>query len=197
MNKEQFLFRLDRSLLAMPIDARSDLLADYEDHFRSGLEDGKSEDEIAFDLGIPEDLAREALEFQSMPHSSISGKATIDTSSNAHGYAAAPKWNASFSPTRLAILLFWNLIAIPLWAAAWSCAAAMGVAVLAMLASPLLFAADGMLNNAWNIAEFFAMLMLLGIGLLIVGPFANLVKWLVVTVMRYVSWNAGFVMRRN
>ncbi|WP_179218800.1 DUF1700 domain-containing protein [Saccharibacillus sp. O23] len=200
MNKEQFLFRLQKGLAVLPSETRKELMADYEDHFRSGLEHGKSEEEIAFELGSPEELAQEALELQPKTdgHAERAATARADVpSSGIVSSNAGPKRQASFSFVRLVLSVLWNLIAVPLWVSAWALAAGLAAVVLALLASPLLFAADFALNRDWNTAQFYAVLLMLGIGIWVVGPFLDLLRFVARSTGRYALWNARFVMGRN
>lgn len=56
MNKKEFMKKLKQLL---PEKDRRDILLDYEEHFLSGLNDGKTEEEIVAELGSPEEVARE------------------------------------------------------------------------------------------------------------------------------------------
>jgi uncharacterized membrane protein len=58
MNKEQFLSQLRRSLSGIPEEEKKDILYDYEEHFRSGRENGQEEEEIARSLGNPRILGK-------------------------------------------------------------------------------------------------------------------------------------------
>lgn len=58
MNRADFLAELARSLSGVPGDERREILADYEEHFRMGLADGKTEEEISASLGQPAAIAR-------------------------------------------------------------------------------------------------------------------------------------------
>jgi uncharacterized membrane protein len=58
MNKEQFLNQLRRSLSGIPEQEQKEILYDYEEHFRSGLENGQQEEEIARSLGNPRVLGK-------------------------------------------------------------------------------------------------------------------------------------------
>jgi len=58
MNKEQFLGQLRRSLSGIPEEEKKEILYDYEEHFRSGLENGQEEAEIARSLGNPRVLGK-------------------------------------------------------------------------------------------------------------------------------------------
>jgi uncharacterized membrane protein len=58
MNKEQFLSQLKRSLSGIPEEEKKEILYDYEEHFRSGLENGQEEEDIARSLGNPRVLGK-------------------------------------------------------------------------------------------------------------------------------------------
>ena len=58
MNEEQFLNQLRRSLSGVPEQEKKEILYDYEEHFRSGLENGQEEEEIARSLGNPRILGK-------------------------------------------------------------------------------------------------------------------------------------------
>lgn len=59
MMKEQFLSRLKNALKKLPSAEQNDILNDYEEYFSLGIQDGKSEGEIAASLGSPEQLGKE------------------------------------------------------------------------------------------------------------------------------------------
>ena len=62
MNKQQFMFTLSQNLKPLGQAAVQDILADFDDHFRNGLDAGHSEDEIANELGSPAEIARQYLD---------------------------------------------------------------------------------------------------------------------------------------
>lgn len=53
MNKTEFLQELYNHLLPLSAEERSEIIADFEDHFRAGLERGKTEEQICAELGNP------------------------------------------------------------------------------------------------------------------------------------------------
>lgn len=59
MDKEEFLRDLDKSLKRVPDEERRDILHDFEEHFAFGIEEGKTEEEIAESLGSPKQIAKE------------------------------------------------------------------------------------------------------------------------------------------
>lgn len=58
MNKNQFISELDRNLNGIPYEEKKEIFYDYEEHFRIGLEKGKTEDEICIALGDPKTIAK-------------------------------------------------------------------------------------------------------------------------------------------
>ncbi|MBD8069575.1 DUF1700 domain-containing protein [Bacillus sp. PS06] len=61
MNKDHFLQQLRASLKRLPDAELTDIVQDYEEYFTFGLEEGKSEAEIAASLGSPSQIAKEIL----------------------------------------------------------------------------------------------------------------------------------------
>ena len=59
MNKKQFLDQLTVSLRGIPKEDRLDIISDFEEHFRFGLEKGRTEDELSDSLGNPKALANQ------------------------------------------------------------------------------------------------------------------------------------------
>ncbi len=65
--KQEFLDRLKASIGALPAQDQADILNDYEEHFRIGMENGKTEAEIADSLGSPEELGASFTEESAQP----------------------------------------------------------------------------------------------------------------------------------
>lgn len=57
MNRMEFIDRLKIHLQGLPESEIQDILSDYEEHFDIGISKGKSEEEIASELGNPRDIA--------------------------------------------------------------------------------------------------------------------------------------------
>jgi len=51
MTKQEFMRKLKKLLRPLPEKDRAEIVSDYEEHFRIGLSEGKSEEEIAEHLG--------------------------------------------------------------------------------------------------------------------------------------------------
>ena len=59
MGKTEFMSRLAGALDFMSREERDDILYDYEEHFRIGFENGKTEEEIVASLGDPRFIAKQ------------------------------------------------------------------------------------------------------------------------------------------
>lgn len=59
MNKKEFLREFTKELKGISEEERQDILSDYEEHFMVGLEEGKSEEELAESLGDPKLIAKQ------------------------------------------------------------------------------------------------------------------------------------------
>ncbi|SUB74782.1 DUF1700 domain-containing protein [Peptoniphilus indolicus] len=61
MNKKDYLNLLRYHLGELPKIVVDDIIYDYEEHFNLGIEQGKTEEKIAEELGYPDDIAKEYL----------------------------------------------------------------------------------------------------------------------------------------
>ena len=59
MNKEEYFEKLTKLLKEIPKDEREDILSDYEEHFRIGMENGRTEEELSRALGDPKTVAKQ------------------------------------------------------------------------------------------------------------------------------------------
>lgn len=62
MTRKEFLTALNQYLVTLSAEEKADIISDYEEHFRVGLENGKTEAEIAAALGSPYDVASQFLD---------------------------------------------------------------------------------------------------------------------------------------
>ncbi|MGG0813855.1 DUF1700 domain-containing protein [Paenibacillus alvei] len=61
MHKQLFMLQLKMGLLSLPEAERNEILAEYDAHFEFSKQQGRTEEEIARELGDPEELAAELL----------------------------------------------------------------------------------------------------------------------------------------
>ena len=59
MNKKDFMYKLSLYLGGIPEEDRQDVISDFEEHFKEGLAEGRTEEEIAGSLGDPKSLANQ------------------------------------------------------------------------------------------------------------------------------------------
>jgi len=59
VNKHDFLNELEKQLGNIAKDDKREILYDYEEHFRMGVSEGKTEEEVARSLGDPKTIARQ------------------------------------------------------------------------------------------------------------------------------------------
>lgn len=64
MNKKAYLDLLKFYLSSLPDGVVGDILSDYEAHFNMALASGKTEEEVARELGDPEAIAKDYLSFE-------------------------------------------------------------------------------------------------------------------------------------
>lgn len=62
MNRDEYLDLLRYYLKSLPKPIVEDIILDYETHFNEGIKNGRSEEDIAIELGSPRELANEYLE---------------------------------------------------------------------------------------------------------------------------------------
>ena len=194
MNKEQFLTQLKRALGGMPEAEKREVLYDYEEHFRMGLAEGKSEEQISQSLGNPR---------------TIGGSYRIDAMlvepKGGGGVAAASVLRAVFASISLT---FFNVIIvlgpfvglvgvmIGLWAAAASLALAgvvtvLGAAVAIFLPNLIPYVGP---NPAFL---FFAGIGVAALGMLAVIGMGKLTRPFTLLIAEYVKFNARIVTRRK
>ncbi|MHB8065235.1 MAG: HAAS signaling domain-containing protein [Ruminiclostridium sp.] len=59
MNKIEFISKLDYSLKGISYEDKKEIIYDYEEHFAIGIEQGKTEEDIAKTLGDPKIIAKQ------------------------------------------------------------------------------------------------------------------------------------------
>jgi uncharacterized membrane protein len=59
MNKSEFISKLDYSLKGITYEDKKEIIYDYEEHFTVGIQQGKTEEDIARSLGDPKMIAKQ------------------------------------------------------------------------------------------------------------------------------------------
>lgn len=128
MTKQLFMRKLEDALARLGPEERKEILSDFEEHFANGLASGKTEEEVARELGDPDALAAQYTEGLPEP------KPPVKASGVAAGALAST-----------ALLLFNAMIAIPViaslfavWVSLWAVVVSLFAASLACFVAPFL-----------------------------------------------------------
>ena len=192
LKREPFMAQLRRSLGRMAEEEKREILADYEEHFRAGLAEGRSEEEIARALGSPLTIGR-LFRIESLADENRKGWGAADTTRAVFASLSLGFFNVLFVLGPFAALVG---VLVGLWAAAGSIGLAGLGAVAAGLVGPFLprFAGTPFAGVAFTI--------LVGVGLAAAGLLAVLgMAWLTrrffVLTARYVRFNARIITGRS
>jgi uncharacterized membrane protein len=194
MNRERFLAELKRSLGAMPESEKRDILSDYEEHFRMGLAEGKSEEQIAASLGNPRILGK-----------SYAIDSLLEEPKAGGGVTAASVLRAVFASISLT---FFNVIVVlgPFLAlvgvmiALWAAAVSLPLSGIAIVLAPV---AALIVPTFFSLASMSPVFLVFGgIGIAAVGVLAVIGMWkvsqlFVRVIASYVKFNLRIVTRRR
>ncbi|MCL2559603.1 MAG: DUF1700 domain-containing protein [Turicibacter sp.] len=179
MTKYNFLNELERRLAKLPEEDRVEILRDYEEHFESAQEAGRSDAEVMASLGSPEKIAKEV----AAEHHIEFARETSDVSS---------VFRAVFA---VGALGFFNLIFVLAPAlAVGSVIFAIGVSGVAFVASPILllvFSAVGLQTFTW--LEFFTSIAMSGVGVFLTIATYYLTRWAIKLTTSYLAMNLRLV----
>lgn len=217
MNRMEFIALLETNLSALPPEERAELLEDYEAHFSIGLENGKTEQEIAQELGDPVELAKEALGNRYVPKEHVywfgpeasgreNAKAAGETAGDHRanqtfaGESNAGGLTGNFSPSRTGRgvfatsmvytgLFFLNAIVAPLIVSLWALGISLAACALSGLISPLALGLDYLVRGDFYPAKGFAAIALVGIGILFTIASRHAFKGLNRLTSSYLAWN--------
>ncbi|MBA2871194.1 MULTISPECIES: HAAS signaling domain-containing protein [Bacillales] len=181
MTKDKFLQQLNDSLKRLSEKERADILQDYEEHFTFGLEEGKTEEEIAASLGSPSQIAKEILADYHLDK--VTTSATLGN-----------MFRAIWAVIGLG---FFNLVIVFAPAIALAAFIFSGwVMGISLIASPLLVIIDAILHpSAFTLKLFnlFVSLALCGIGYFIVIGMLFVTKLAKNGFVRYLKFNVALV----
>lgn len=191
MKKDDYLRELRRSLQGTAEEEKSEIVSDYEEHFRVGLSRGKSEEEIARSLGSPRTIGR-SYRIDSMLGDGV--HATV-----------AEVLRAVFATTSLG---FFNIVIVlgpfvalvgvmvSLWAAAASIGLSGLALVLGVIAQPI-FPAYVSTGGIHPIVLVFGGIGLAALGVVAVIGMVSLSRVVVRMVGSYVRLNVRIVKNRG
>lgn len=109
MNKKEYLAQLENEISSMSYGEVKDILAEIDEHFTSGVADGKTEEQIAEALGSPYELGRSYTEGTPKPEVLNKSTNTADSSAKSEGGSSASGI--------VFVILFNLLVGIEMWLA--------------------------------------------------------------------------------
>jgi uncharacterized membrane protein len=192
MKKKDFLVELGKALGRLPEAEKADILSDYDEHFRAGMDSGRPEEAIAEALGNPRVLGRSFL-IESM----------IDAGTRKG--SAASVLRAVFASLGLGMLNLLVVLApfavfiaviVSLWATAAGLSLSGIAAIVVFLARPgmVQFVSSDLLNAVFVLA---GSLGVSALGLLALFAMWHLSRWFIFAVARYVQFNVRIVTSRR
>ncbi len=179
MNKQQFINKLTESLQRLPANDRTDIVHDFEEHFEFGLQEGKSEEEIAASLGSPAQISKELLASYHLDQ--------VDEKTSAGNMFRAVWAVLGLGFFNLVIVLGPFIALVGVLVGGW-------VSGLAFIVSPLLLALDTLLHpQSFNWFNLFVAIGLTGLGLLVVIAMMYVTQFFMKGFVRYLHFNVRFV----
>lgn len=179
MNQEDFLRQLRRELTRVGQDGIDDILADFTEHFANGIAMGKSEAEIALELGDPVEIA-------SQYRSEQPGQALPETV-----YVTKPDnrgWMTAFLVIlNLFVILPLALSVIGILLSLWLGASGIGIAAGALLVAAVVKA-----SFVSIILVMFGLSLTALMILAFIGSYF-LTKLFVVGLIHYIRWNKQLI----
>lgn len=179
MNREQFIRQLDELLKKLRDDERRDILQDFEEHFDIGLEQGKTEEEIAASLGSPQQIAKELLAEHYVNQA--------DVTFSASNIIKAAWATLSLGFFNFAIVFGPFLALVALVISGWLAGLLFIVAPIPVLINLVLYPA------AFQLFDLFFSIMLTGLGILILIGMVYVSRMLFKGFIKYLRFNIKLV----
>lgn len=183
MDKRGFMRELDYRLRDLPVSEKKDILQDYDDHFKIGEIDGKTEQDVILELDSPLTIAQNRLGDRQL----------------VNDQARTPSYERKSNPFRslflLIMVIFFNLVFVvgpaiglfAVWISGWAVSISFTLAPVLWLLS---FINDSVIDVT---AEFFVVLTLTSIGVLIGLAMIPVSKFSYKIVRGYLKWNVRLI----
>ena len=165
MNKNDYLKELKKHLKHMNKEEKEDILNEYDTHFYSGQQEGKSESDVCKELGNPKLIGKE-----------LTATSSVE---NAHQKVSLMNISSAIVAVMGLILLVLTFI----------------IFTLASLAAPLMLLIKGIMDGFHSIILYDAFMtgLMFGVGLVLAVVTYYLIKWLFDVTMKYLKWNISIV----
>lgn len=180
MNKDNYLKILKKHLGQINNDERQDILNEYETHFLSGKQEGKSEEQISHELGNPKSIAKEL-------------KATVAVERAKSNNSISNIFSAMIAVMGLSLLNFFVILfpAVMIFFVIVS----LILFTISGLAAPIMLIIKGFIDgfNSIILYDVFMAGLMFGIGLMLVVITIYIIKWMYVVIVKYLKWNVSIV----
>ncbi|MBC1422683.1 HAAS signaling domain-containing protein [Listeria seeligeri] len=185
MNKQDFLNELNQRLELLDPRERRELLSDYQEHFRNGLAEGKSEEQIVFDLGTPEEIATDILSERDIKEEPVE---------NDYYYVPRKNYNSDRSKGKQILigvgLFFLDVcLIIPILISLWALSISLWVTVGACLVSPVLLGVGLIFGMGYEMYQLFVSIGLVGFGLMLLLVASLLFQFVKKATIRIIQWH--------
>ncbi|PZG54721.1 hypothetical protein C1909_00805 [Listeria ivanovii] len=185
MNKQDFLNELNQRLELLDPKERRELLSDYQEHFRNGLAEGKSEEQIVFDLGTPEEIAADILNERDIKMEQVD---------NDYYYVPRKSHRGNRS-TGMQILIDVGLffldvcLIIPILVSLWAVSISLWATVGSFLISPILLGVGLIFGMEFEMYQMFVSVSLVGLGLMLLFVASLLFQFTKKATIGIIEWH--------
>lgn len=180
MSRMEYLKILHKHLKHLDDNERQDIINEYDTHFYSGMEEGKTEDQISKELGDPQQLSKE-----------LNANAAIEKAEQSNNIGDVS--HAVLSVMGLSILNFF-VILIP-FVIILSIVLSLIVTTLSFIFTPLALLVKGAIAGFQEIIllEVYTTGVLFGLGLILFVITYLITKGFYILCVKYLKWNIKVV----
>lgn len=180
MNKDNYLKILNKNLGRIDNNEKRDILNEYETHFLSGKQEGKSEERISQELGNPKSIAKEL-------------KATVAVEKAKSNNSVSNIFSAIIAVMGLSILNFFIILfpSVMIFFVIIS----LIFFTISNLAAPIILIIKGIIDgfNSIILYDVFMVGLMFGIGLILLIITFYIIKWTYILIVKYLKWNVSIV----
>lgn len=185
MNKQDFLNELNQRLELLDSKERRELLSDYQEHFRNGLEEGKSEEQIVFDLGTPEEIAADILNERDIKEEKVE---------NDYYYVPRKNQTENRSTGRQLLigvgLFFLDVcLIIPIIVSLWAVSISLWATVASFFLTPILLGISLLFGMDFEMYQMFISIGLVGLGLMLLFVTSSLFQFTKKATIGIIQWH--------
>ncbi|MBC1482094.1 DUF1700 domain-containing protein [Listeria sp. FSL L7-1485] len=185
MNKQDFLNELNQRLELLDSKERRELLSDYQEHFRNGLEEGKSEEQIVFDLGTPEEIAADILNERDIKEEKVE---------NDYYYVPRKNQTENRSTGRQLLigvgLFFLDVcLIIPIIVSLWAVSISLWATVGSFFLTPILLGISLLFGMDFEMYQMFISIGLVGLGLMLLFVTSSLFQFTKKATIGIIQWH--------